>query len=90
MIRALHITVEAYAGGLIPDLIRQQCELADRIGIDVHAKWNGVKVMASPGDDPVALAIAWEKQLAQPVAECAKIACVRQATQSIPIEGSVK
>lgn len=43
----------------IPDLI----ELANRLGVTVQAKANGVLVMAGPGDDPIDLAIAWEVEL---------------------------
>lgn len=73
----IHITVETYAGGFIPDLIRAQCELANQMGVDVHSKLNGVTVIAKPGDDPVALAVAWEQELHGDRPEYAKIACLR-------------
>jgi len=73
----LHIEVSGYAGASIPDLIRHQCALAARLEIDVHAKWNGVTVIASPGDDAGALCKAWDEQLMRQAPEYAKIACLR-------------
>jgi hypothetical protein len=46
-------------GNAIPQMV----ELAGRLGCDVSAKCNGVKIIALPGDDPEELAAAWEWEI---------------------------
>lgn len=43
----------------IPDLI----DLANKLGVSVHCKANDVLIMAGPGDDPIDLAVAWEREM---------------------------
>jgi hypothetical protein len=38
-------------------------ELANRVGCDVSAKCNGIKIIARPGDEPSELARAWEWEM---------------------------
>ena len=60
---SLHIEVRALAGSHVADIINDQCALANRIGIAVHCKVNGVLVMAKPLCDPAELYGLWEAEL---------------------------
>lgn len=56
----LTISVEVMPATDIPGkAIPQMVELANRLGCDVSAKCNGIKIIALPGDDPAELADAW-------------------------------
>lgn len=60
----LTVEVQVMAATDIPgNAIPQMVQLADRLGCDVSAKCNGVKIIALPGDDPEELAAAWEWEL---------------------------
>lgn len=56
----LYFTVYVYPGADCRDACKQMVRLANRLGIDVDAKLNGVTVIAKPNASPVKLAALWE------------------------------
>lgn len=59
----LWLTLEASAGAEISDTCREAVRVADRVGITVWFNFNGVKCLARPGDDPIALMEDWRKEM---------------------------
>lgn len=59
------ISIEAKitAGSDIEQSCREAIELAERIGVDVDFRFNGVLCIARSGADPDALKEAWEKEM---------------------------
>lgn len=58
------LTVELVAGTDIRDACCDICELANRVGCLVEAKFNEVSLWASEGDNPLKLVDAYHKELA--------------------------
>ena len=79
-LRSFTIKVELFAGTDIRDAASDLCELADRFGALVEANFNGVKLWARPGDNPLRLADAYEVQLRSKSTH--KIAQARTPTRS--------
>ena len=84
----LCLKVEAFAGITIDEACRDLCALADRVGILCEVGFNGVKVWAYPGTDPVQLVEAWNVQMERP-SNLYRIASVRP-TPSTPPAGQRK
>ena len=59
----IYLEVNALAGSSIDRTCTQVVELADRICIPVHFRFNGVTCIAHPGDKAGELATAWEREL---------------------------
>lgn len=60
----LSFDVEVMAGTDIPgEAIPQMIDLANRLGCDVTARCNGIKILARPGDNPKELAGSWEEEV---------------------------
>ena len=62
-LRTVTITVELMAGAEIRDACCDVCELADRMGCLIKAKFNGVMLWAREGDNPLTLAEEYDKEL---------------------------
>ena len=60
---AIYVNVEVYAGLSVSTALQAMSQLAMRLGIDVWASINGVRVLMRPGDPPQATYTAWEKAL---------------------------
>lgn len=50
-LRTMTLKVELLAGTSISDAAEDLCELADRVGVMIEARFNGVMLLARPGDD---------------------------------------
>ena len=61
--RAVHFTVQCYGGTDIHDAAAELIRLAKFLGVSVHCDFNGVLLMARPGDDAGALAAAYHDEL---------------------------
>ena len=59
----LWITVEASPGSDIDSITKQAVKLADKLEMTVWFNFNGVKCLARPGDDAMALKHSWEREL---------------------------
>lgn len=60
----LTIEVHVMAATDIPgNAVPQMVALANRLGCDISAKCNSVRIIAHPGDDPEDLAAAWDWEL---------------------------
>lgn len=59
----ISVSVECRAGSDIHYAIVEMIQLADRLGIDVEAKMNSVKVIVHPGDDPQITSWRWDEAL---------------------------
>ena len=57
------VHVEPFAGSDIADVCYDLTELAERCGVRVEAQFNGVKLWAKPGTDPIALRAAWDEAM---------------------------
>ena len=57
------LRVELFAGTDVSDAASELCQLADRIGAHCEAMFNGVKLWARPGDNPLRLTEAYHTQL---------------------------
>lgn len=62
-LHSLTLKVELFAGTDIRSASCDLCELAERIGALVEADFNGVKLWARPGDNPLRLADAYDIQI---------------------------
>lgn len=62
-LRSFTLKVELFAGTDIRSATSDLCDFAERIGVMVEADFNGVKLWARPGDNPLRLADAYEIQL---------------------------
>lgn len=62
-LRSLTLKVELMAGTDIREACCDLCELANRVGCMVEGNFNGVKVWAVEGDNPLKLAEAWDKEM---------------------------
>lgn len=58
------LQVELFAGVDVRDAAMELCQLSDRIGAHCEASFNGVKLWARPGDNPLRLVEAFQTQLA--------------------------
>lgn len=63
MLRTFLVQVEPFAGSDVADVAMELCQLADRIGVRCEAKFNGVKLWARPGDNPLRLVDAFHREL---------------------------
>lgn len=59
MTARLWLTVEVPGGTHIDDACNAAVELAGKLGVTVWFKFNDVKCLARPGDDPRAIAADW-------------------------------
>jgi hypothetical protein len=62
-LRSLTLKVELSPGTDIREACCDLCELANRVGCLVEASFNGVKVWAVEGNNPLKLAEAWDKEI---------------------------
>ena len=63
LLKTITLKVEPFAGTDIRDAACDLCELAGRVGVLVEAQFNGVKLWARPGDNPLKLVDAFHLQL---------------------------
>lgn len=63
MLKTFVVRVELFAGTDVRDAASEMCQLADRIGVRCEASFNGVKLWARPGDNPLRLVDAYHEQL---------------------------
>jgi hypothetical protein len=54
-LKSFVVKVELFAGTDIENAASEMCELASRIGCRIESTFNGVKLWASPGDNPALL-----------------------------------
>ena len=66
MLKTFILKVEPFAGSNVRDIVAELCQLADRVGIRCEAGFNGVKLRARPGDNPMRLEAAFFEQLKRP------------------------
>ena len=59
----LWITVEPSPGSDIDSITKEAVKLADKLEMTVWFDFNGIKCLARPGDDPLALKQSWEREL---------------------------
>ena len=63
MLKTFTLKVEPIAGTDVRDVASELVQLAERIGVLCEANFNGVKLWARPGDNPLRLADAYHEQL---------------------------
>ena len=63
LLKTFVVKVDLFAGTDIKDASWEMCELANRIGCKIEAKFNSVTLWARPGDNPMQLAKAYEVEL---------------------------
>lgn len=66
LLRSLTLNVELSPGTDIRDAASDLCQLADRIGVLCEANFNGVKLWARPGNNPLRLVDDFHRQLQKP------------------------
>jgi len=66
MLKTFVLQVEPFAGRDIKDVAVELCQLADRVGVRCEAGFNGVKLWARPGDNPLRLVDAFHAELKKP------------------------
>lgn len=59
----LKIEIEAFPGAEISRVCRSVIALADKLGITVMCPFNGVRLMACPGDSAERLESDWRKKM---------------------------
>lgn len=62
------LQVELFAGSKINDVSVALCQLAGLVGVRCEARFNGVKLLARPGDNPLRLVEAFHAELQNPCA----------------------
>jgi len=63
LLKTLTLKIELFAGTDVRNAACDLCELSNRIGVLVEANFNGVKLWARPGDNPLKLVDAFHQQL---------------------------
>lgn len=63
MLKTFVLRLEPFAGTDVRDVASEMCQLADRIGVRCEVMFNGVKLWARPGDNPLRLVDAFHEQL---------------------------
>lgn len=66
LLRTITLKLELFVGTDVRDAASDLCQLADRIGVLCEADFNGVKLWARPGDNPLRLVDAYHEQLKRP------------------------
>lgn len=66
MLKTFVLQVEPFAGSDIQAVSMELCQLADRVGVRCEAAFNGVKLWARPGDNPLRLVDAFHAELKKP------------------------
>ena len=66
MLKTFVLQVEPFAGSDIQAVSMELCQLADRVGVRCEAAFNGVKLWARPGDNPLRLVEAFHVELKKP------------------------
>ena len=66
MLKTFTLNVEPFAGSDVRDVASELCQLADRVGVRCVAGFNGVKLWARPGDNPLRLVDAFNEQIKRP------------------------
>jgi len=62
-LRSIILPIELLAGTDIRDACCDICELANRVGCTVEGKFNGVKIWANEGGNPLTLMERYHKEL---------------------------
>lgn len=65
-LKTMTLEVRLFAGVGVRDACVELCQLADRVNALCEADFNGVKLWARPGDNPLRLADAWDEQMKRP------------------------
>lgn len=63
LLNTLTLKLELFAGVGISEAASDLCQLSDRVGVLCEADFNGVKLWARPGDDPLLLVGSYHEQL---------------------------
>lgn len=66
MLKTFVLQVEPFAGSDVRDVSMELCQLADRVGVRCEAAFNGVKLWARPGDNPLRLVDSFHEQMKRP------------------------
>lgn len=66
LLKTLTLKLELFAGTDVRDAANDLCQLADRIGVLCEADFNGVKLWARPGSNPLRLVESYHEQLKRP------------------------
>ena len=66
MLKTFVLQVEPFAGSDIKDVSVELCQLAGRVGVRCEARFNGEKLWARPGDNPLRLVEAFHAELQKP------------------------
>lgn len=82
-LKTLMLRVDLFAGTTVGDAAQELCLLAERVGALCVAAlcvadFNGVKLWARPGDDPLLLAASYDREIQRP-ATIYRIAQAREA-----------
>lgn len=60
---SIHLEVTPYAGSHLNDVAEEMGALADRLAINVTASFNGVRVLARPGENAMAIPPNYDKAM---------------------------
>lgn len=58
-----YIDITPYAGSHLNDVAEEMGALADRLGINVTASFNGVRLLARPGENAMAIPPNYDKAM---------------------------
>lgn len=56
---SIYLTVEPMLGHSIDDVCRDAVALANKVGLPVRFRFNGVRTKVCPGDNPSDISSAW-------------------------------
>lgn len=65
-LKSLTLKLELFVGTDVLSAASDLCQLSDRIGVLCEADFNGVKLWARPGDNPLRLVDAYHEQIKLP------------------------
>jgi hypothetical protein len=66
VLRILKLVLEIMPGTAPFDAACELCQTAERVGLLCEVRFNDVKLMARPGDDPTQLLRAYHREVAKP------------------------
>lgn len=81
LLKSLTLNLDLFAGVDITDAASDLCQLSSRVGVLCVADFNGVKLWARPGDNPLHLVDAYHTQLQSKFTH--KIAQARDAINKV-------
>lgn len=63
LLKTLTLKLELFVGTDVRDAASDLCQLAGRVGVLCEADFNGVKLWARPGDNPLRLVDSYHEQM---------------------------